>query len=150
MSQRYVKWESKVDMIEIIVIVIVLAILSGCTTTAQGINRANSRFVGRNMDDFVKEYGMPIREFKLNDGSKVYRWSSEVLTYGLPSSTTFQATQSDSGLISGTSQTYGGGSINVFCEVDIFTTSDGTITAIKPVRDTLGKWTTSRCAEIFK
>jgi hypothetical protein len=137
-------------LIQVIVIIILLVIFTGCTTTEQGLNKANSQFVGRNMDDFVREYGMPYREFKLNDGSKLYRWSSGVLSYGIPSSTTFQATQGTYGQITGTSQTHGGGSIDVSCEVDIHTTSDGTITAIKPVRDTLGKWTTSRCAEIFK
>lgn len=46
--------------------------------------------------------------------------------------------------------TTGGGNINVFCELQIHTTADGQILNIKTKQDTLGKWTTSRCTEIFK
>lgn len=126
-----------------------LAVLVGCTTTQQATNVLQANFLGRNIDTFVIRYGVPIQRHQLNSGDLLYVWNSGVKSYGLPTTTTIQGYASPYGY-SGTAVTSGGGAITVFCEVQIITSPDGTITSISPTRDTIGDWTTSRCAELFK
>ena len=129
--------------------ILLLSIFAGCTTTQQAATMLKSNFVGKNMDDFVLRYGAPIQKHQLNSGDLLYVWNSGVKSYGIPATTSIQGSTSPYGF-SGTAVTTGGGAINVFCEVQIVTASDGAIKSISPTRDTIGDWTTSRCAEIFK
>lgn len=129
-------------------IIPVLAILAGCATTQQATDALQKGFVGRDLDAFVLRYGAPLQRHQLNSGGSIYVWSSEVQSYDLPSTTTIQGTTSPYGF-SGSAVTTGGGVVNVFCEVQIVTAPNGTITSIAPTRDTIGRWTTSRCAEVF-
>lgn len=132
-----------------ILILIIAFGLVGCASTQEAANRLSSNFAGKNIDAFVLHHGAPFQRHQLNSGDLLYRWSSEIRAYGLPASTTVQGTASPYGF-SGTATTTGGGTFNVFCEVQILTTQDGTIKSISPFQDTIGNWTTSRCAEIFK
>ncbi len=124
-------------------------LLYGCTTTQGAMQRAASSFGGENIDAFVLTHGIPYRKYQLNNGDYVYVWNSGVISYKMPATTTITGTVTPYSY-TGTATTYGGGSIDVFCEVQIHTKSDGTIMSIKAVRDTIGKWTTSRCSEIFE
>jgi len=137
-------------MLRFFICIIAIFILSGCTTTEEAMLRANNEFVGKNIDDFVLKHGIPYAKHQLNNGEYVYAWSSGVISYDMPATTTMSGTVSPYGYYSGTAMTTGGGSINVWCEVQIHTTAEGKILSIKPLRDTWGKWTTSRCSEIFK
>lgn len=137
------------DSMKLCVYFFVALLLFGCATTREGMERANTAFVGKNIDDFFLTYGVPYRKHQLTNGEFLYLWNSGVISYGLPTTTNITGTKNPYGY-SGTAVTYGGGSIDVFCEVQIHTSAEGKILSINPVSDTLGKWTTSRCAEIFK
>ena len=65
-------------------------------------------------------------------------------------SLTVSGNVSSTGYYSGSGTTTGGGSLNVFCEVQIETDEYNIIRAVTITRDTIGNWTTSRCGEIFK
>jgi hypothetical protein len=132
-----------------ILILIIALSLASCASTQEAANRLSSNFDGKNIDAFVLRHGAPFQRHQMNSGDLLYTWSSEIRAYGLPATTTVQGTRSPYGF-SGTATTTGGGTVNVFCEVQILTTQDGTIKSISPFRDTIGMWTTSRCAEIFK
>jgi hypothetical protein len=122
----------------------------GCTTTQQAMKRANEEFVGKNMDDFVLRYGVPQTKYQLNNGDSVYVWRSDVRNYNLPETTHISGQVSPSGYYSGTATTTGGGTLTVFCELQIHTNTDGIILDIRALRDTIGRWTTSRASEIFR
>lgn len=121
----------------------------GCASTQEAANTLTRNFVDKNIDTFVVRYGAPYQRHELNSGDLLYTWSSEIRSYGLPTTTAVQGIRSPSGF-SGTATTTGGGTIRVFCEVQIVTAKDGTVKSISPFRDTIGRWTTSRCAEVFK
>ncbi len=137
-------------MLRFSISIIALLLLNGCTTTQQAMQRANNSFVGKNFDEFVLKHGIPHSKHQLNNGDYIYVWSSVVISYNMPETTNISGTVSPYGSYYGTATTTGGGSIDVFCEVQIHTTAEGEILSIKPVRDTWGNWTTSRCSEIFK
>lgn len=136
-------------MNRILIILTIVLSLAGCASTQEAANSLRSNFAEKNIDAFVLRYGAPFQRHQLNSGDLLYTWSSELRTYSLPATTTVQGTASPYGF-SATTTTTDGGTISVFCEVQIITTHDGTIKSISPFRDTIGKWTTSRCAEIFK
>jgi len=129
--------------------IIAVLLLNGCTTTQQAMRRANNSFVGKNLDEFVLKHGIPHSKYQLNNGDYVYLWNSGVISYNMPATTTISGTDFG-GYYSGSGTTIGGGTLNVFCEVQIHTTAEGEILSITPLRDTWGRWTTSRCSEIFK
>lgn len=124
-------------------------ILCSCTSTKQAIDVLNTTMVGKNIDEFVLQYGTPSNKHQMNNGEYIYTWNSGVLSYAMPSTTTMSGTSNSYGY-QGTATITGGGSIKVFCEIQIHTDSQGNIINFKAMRDTLGKWTTSRCSEIFK
>lgn len=126
------------------------ALAAGCTTTEQAANFLQRQYAGQNLDAFVLKHGAPYKKHQLNSGDVMYAWSSEIRTYAMPTMTTFQGTAAPGGAVTGSAFTTGGGGASVFCEVTIVTRPDGTIKAIDPSYDTIGRWTTSRCAEIFK
>jgi hypothetical protein len=130
-------------------LIVGLLALPGCTTTQEAMTNATSKYVGKNFDQFVLDHGIPHSKYQLNSGGYVYVWNSGIITYSMPVTTTFSGTASPYSY-SGTATTTGGGAIDVFCELKIHTDESGQILSITPVTDTLGKWTTSRCAEIFK
>lgn len=131
------------------IMIVSLIFMSGCASTQEAMDRARSKYVGENIDQFVLENGIPYRKHQLNNGDFIYLWNSGVISYKLPATTSYSGTASPYGF-SGTSTTTGGGSLNVYCEVQIHTQENGQILSIKPVRDTIGKWRISRCIEILK
>ena len=132
------------------VLILLIFLLSGCTTTQQAMKRVSDAFAGKNIDDFVLAYSIPYKKHQLNNGEYVYAWSSGVITYDMPETTSMSGSVDTFGNYSGSAMTTGGGSLEVCCEVQIHTTAEGEILSIKPLRDTWGNWTTSRCSEIFK
>jgi len=123
-------------------------LLAACTTTQMAQDYLNHSYVGKNMDEFVMKYGPPYGKYQMNNGDVLYSWSSEVKNYGLPATTTITGT-SVNGVYNGTAVTSGGGSVSVFCKVQLQVGADGVIKSLKPTADTIGKWTTSRCGEFF-
>lgn len=137
-------------MAKLLFLLPLILIVLGCTTTKQAMVRANNRYVGKNLDEFVIERGAPDSKYQLNNGEYLYVWNSGVTSFQMPSTTTINGTVSPYGNYYGTGTTTGGGTLEVFCEVRIRTTSEGEIILIEPSRDTWGIWTTSRCSECFK
>jgi len=138
------EWEVMKAMVGTLLILL----LSGCTTTNQAMLRVNNSFAGKNIDEFVLQHGVPYKKHQLNSGDFIYVWNSGVISYQMPATTNLSGTVSPYGY-TGTATTYGGGALNVFCEVQIHTAQDGMIRSIQAVRDTIGKWTLSRCSELF-
>lgn len=128
----------------------VLGYMIGCSTTEQGMKRANDAYVGKNVDEFMLRFGPPQNEHKLNNGNVVYQWILGGESYGMPATTSTTGYANSYGGYSGYSTTYGGGSLKIFCDLQVQASSDGTIISINALRDTIGAWETSRCAEIFK
>lgn len=124
-------------------------VISACSTTQQAADKLQSDFIGKNFDEFVVRYGPPYKKHELNSGDLLYLWNSGVKSYAMPQTTTIQGAISRYSY-SETATTTGGGAIKVYCELQIVTSPNGTIKEIKPIRDTIGDWEMSRCAEIFK
>ena len=125
-----------------------VCLLAACASTKDAAAVLDSRYVGKNLDEFVIRHGAPFQRHNLNSGDVMYSWSSGVTSYQMPSTTTVQGTRTPTGF-SGTATTIPGGTVSTFCEVQIVTTSTGMVKSIRPVRDTLGNWALSRCAEVF-
>ena len=127
---------------------VILAAIAGCASTQDAANLLNTRFAGKNIDEFVLRYGAPFQRHDLNSGDVMYTWSSGVTSYQMPATTSVQGTRTAAGYY-GTATTTGGGTLNTFCDVQIVTAPGGLIKSIYPVRDTIGNWALSRCAEVF-
>jgi hypothetical protein len=129
-------------------VVLVAALLTACASTQDAAAALGVRYAGKNIDEFVVRYGAPYQRHELNSGDIMYTWSSGVTSYQMPSTTTAQGTRTPTGFV-GVATTTGGGTLSTFCEVQIITTPAGLVKSIYPIRDTLGNWAISRCAEVF-
>lgn len=118
-----------------------LLAMSGCNTLGKTMTRVNAEYMGRNMDEFVLKHGVPQSKYQLNNGDYLYTWNSGTHSYAMP------ATVNTYGH---TAYVSGGGSIDIYCELQIHTDSKGTILDIKAMKDTVGEWDVSRCGEVFR
>jgi hypothetical protein len=100
-------------------------LLSGCVSSQVVVEKLNNKYVGKNFDEFVINYGSPLQKFILSSGDIVYTWSSA------------------------SSTTISGGKINLFCEAQFITSPNGIIKEVTILKDTIGNWTTSMCHEFF-
>ena len=123
-------------------------VVAGCSTTQQAGVALQTAWIGRNADDFFKRYGPPASDFALGDGGKIYEWIGGRAAVAIPGEASTTTTFVGNTAFSNTQFT-GGGNIYLGCKVRITTKPDRTITAIVPSGDSLGKWQTSRCAELF-
>jgi hypothetical protein len=131
-------------------LILLLLLCSGCATTQQAMERANRDYIDHSVDELVRRFGPPCGHYQLNDGQQVYTWSLGSAAFNMPYTTTTNGSVNSFGQYHGSSYTTGGGVVNICCDIQVITTSDGIITGISSLRDTWGVWTTSRCAEIFK
>lgn len=113
-----------------IALILIILLVYGCTTTNQAMLRANNTFVSKNIDEFVLKHGIPYRKHQLNNGDFIYVWNSGIISYTMPSTTSITGTATPYGYTA-TATTYGGGKLDVFCEVQIHTTAEGKIISIK-------------------
>lgn len=127
---------------------LLILLFSGCATTQQGLDKV-SVYLGDDVDLFFAKFGMPIARYDFKNNTKVFRWSSGVINYQMPVHTSHSGTVNSIGNYSGYSTSYGGQNIAVECVVDFTVNESNKITNIRIVRDTWGRWVTSRCAEIF-
>lgn len=97
--------------------------LAGCGSTQQAADSMRGKWIGQPADAFFAQHGPPLRDYKMATGAKVYSWE----TQALPSGT----------------------STRLVCSADIVTDPRNMIVEIKPQKDTIGHWNTSRCTEIF-
>ncbi len=123
-------------------------IFVSCTTTNQVQNNLIS-YIGTNTDSFFMRYGMPAARFKLQNSMIMYRWSSGVTNFQMPAFTTSSGNIDGLGNYSGSSTTFGNSPIRLECVIDITAYENNNIQSIRIVRDTIGLWAISRCAEIL-
>ena len=64
---------------------LLVAALAGCATSGGESTIAQS-WMGAHIDDAVRQWGIPHRQYTLSDGSRIYEWS-ESQTYALPQTT---------------------------------------------------------------
>ena len=133
-----------------IIIVLGTLVIINCVSTMQAVNSAKSKYVGRNIDEFVINNGAPYQKYTMNNGNLLFRWSSGVERYHAP------ATKYTNGSINGnsynsTTNTVGGYDLDMYCELQIITDQNGTILDIIPLRDSGGFVNiSSRCYEILR
>jgi len=117
----------------------------GCVSTQSVADRLATQYIGRSLDEFVLSYGIPSRKFVLASGDIAYVWNSGTASVPMPATATTTAVGNTA-----TTNVVGGGSIDMFCEVQFVTSPEGTVKSLRILQDTIGFWTTSRCNELFK
>ena len=122
----------------------------GCASTEEAMICARAMYVGQHIDKFILERGIPQEKHTLSNGDVVYWWTSDVEIVEMPETSHMSGHLDESGWYHGTATTTGGSKIRLFCKIRIITEKDGTVRDINAVRDTMGKWKSSRAAEIFK
>ena len=86
--------------------------LAGCAATKQEVSdNLKSRFVGKNVDSLVSEFGPPASAFRMNSGETAYVWQLSAVT----------DINTDRG--SGTAKTYN-------CKVSVISSPTGTVTKL--------------------
>ena len=102
------------------------ALLAGCTTTKQAQQAIESHYQGKPVDQFFLRYGPPAQQYKTQEGQTIFVWSSDP---------------------AGRS---GGARPITYCELQLVADAGLVLRTITPRYDSLGAWTTSYCAELFK
>jgi hypothetical protein len=130
-------------------LIALVSLISGCTTTSDAMNKIGY-YKNKNADDFFIRNGMPMQAFQLQNGQKIYRWSSTSASVFMPAITTYSGSTGPMGNISGSSFTQGGYTANLQCLIDIQVDEKNIIIGINAVKDTWGAWQTSRCNEVLR
>lgn len=87
-------------------------VLSGCAATKQEVSEnLGNRFVGKNVDALVAEFGPPASIFRMNSGETAYLWQLSAVTR----INTYEG--------SGTAKTK-------FCKVSVIASPTGTVTKL--------------------
>jgi hypothetical protein len=87
-------------------------LLSGCAATKQEVSEnLGNRFIGKNVDALVTEFGPPASTFKMNSGETSYLWQLSAVTH----------INTDQG--SGTAKTN-------YCKVSVIASRTGTVTKL--------------------
>jgi hypothetical protein len=62
--------------------VLAVLALAGCAATKQEVSdNLGNRFVGKNVDTLVSEFGPPASTFRMNSGELAYVWQLSGITY---------------------------------------------------------------------
>lgn len=127
-----------------------LVILAGCTPTMtpdQAMQRINGEFSGHDIGEFFVSYGSAAGVKTQNDGSKLYHWVSIEPHSGsnLPGYINYPGGHYVP-IAPGTN----GEILSGYCEINIATTRDDRIQKLTLISDSIGKYSGSRCAEIFE
>lgn len=127
--------------------------VGGCGTHSSDytLYSLNASFKDQPINKFFYVYGVPTEEFDLAKGNKVYRWASV-----LPS-TVASTTHSDFYYVSyitdsatyHVTDNYRGSTERQYCELRIYTDKNDIVQDFAIAVDTYGKWSRSRCSEIF-
>ncbi|NDW05453.1 hypothetical protein GTK09_13565 [Jiella sp. 40Bstr34] len=150
--------------------VVALGLLAGCTTTEEANQAIQGRWIGQSSDAFFAQYGPPVSAFDLNNGGTVYTWQggeTERTVSAQYRDMTKQEREFEEKRRGSTIINIGGnmgmdatppGKVllspsrteQLGCEAQISTNSAGIITTIRTSRDTDGEgFSFSRCAEVF-
>lgn len=120
-------------------------VCAACVSTQSVVDRFGQKWVGKDFDEFVLRYGTPYRKFELNSGDIAYAWNSGTSSIAMPAA----ATTNIYGNTAYT-QVSGGGNINMSCEMQLVTDRAGVIKQVRILKDTIGRWATSRCHEVLE
>jgi len=108
-----------------------LLLLAGCVVTTESPHELaidlHQQYGGRTANQFFYSYGRPASEVSLPGGYKSYRWTSLKEPF-------------DSDEVP--PQYY-------YCEIEIYTDNQDIIQDFAILVDSVGKWSASRCSEIF-
>ena len=127
-----------------------LPLLFGCNTgnsssyTGYALDK---EYAGQPVQNFFHEYGFPEARFARADGSVEYVWASTGLKV-YPSQEKPDTYYSDKGIYQ-VVDTWRSKKQWQYCELRIFTDKAELIRSIDIAVDTSGKWSESRCSEIF-
>ena len=132
-----------------LLIVATMAAVAACSTTEDARQALQTRWIGHSADEFVTDNGFPQGQYYLQNGDTLLAWGDQRSVRMPQSSTTSGYISPSTGYFTTNTLTSGGYNIEVSCELQLTVSKDGTIKAIRIMRDTIGLWETSRCAEIF-
>jgi len=119
-------------------------LLIGCASnsTSYVTYYLDKGYDGHPVNEFFRDYGYPAGEFKAGQG-KAYRWTSvrapeENRAMYATADGTYQITDN-----------YRGSTVRNYCELRIITNRDDIILGFSIAVDSTGKWSSSRCSELF-
>ena len=132
-------------------ITIILLVLGGCCS--EGASPAyityflNKDYDGRPANQFFADYGYPAGAFERTNGTTVYLWASsrDKVQPRKAAPTDFISAHGNLQMV----DTYHGVTARQYCEIRIVTDTADNITDFLVAVDSTGKWSTSRCSEIF-
>ena len=122
--------------------------LCGCAHSSS-YTRSNleRNFATHPVNEFFRDYGFPFGSIENKNGSDIYLWSSidvdkfasqaRPVTY-YSNNGVYPVVDNDSGNMQ-----------REYCQLRIYTDKAGTIEKIDITVDSVGKWSNSRCSEIF-
>jgi len=127
-----------------------LLLMTACTapmSSDQLVNYLNRLYANAPASEFFADFGLPAGEFARDDGETVYRWVSlEPAVFPEEHAIThYQVPGGHYTLVDG----YNGIPQAQYCELRIYTDRQGIIERFAVAVDSIGKWTASRCTEIF-
>lgn len=130
----------------IVSFLIIGLMVTACTpalSPAQNSADLNRRFAGRTAQEFFSIYGLPAGGFDLNGNENIYRWTS-----ASPSVVTSHRYYSKDGMYEA-ADNYNHFTQAHYCEVRVVTDKADIIEKFDVAVDSMGKWSSSRCSEIF-
>lgn len=127
----------------------VILTLAGCDIppSQTTLNRLNRQYNGVLSKDFFFEYGPPVSQKVVGEGTILYTWA-DISTLGAVAPEEKSGFQSPDGHYA-VMDTKSGLKRARVCEIAIRVDEDGLIRDIEPMIDTQGKWHSSRCSEVF-
>ncbi len=132
------------------IFVLAAVLLAGCNSGDSSYYTEyslNKKFEGHPINEFFHAYGFPSARFEKSDGQIMYRWASSQLDV-YPAHAHPEAYYSDKGTYEVVDEPRGG-TRRQYCELRIHTDRAETIHKIDITVDSMGKWSNSRCSEIF-
>ena len=134
-----------------IILLLPFFLLAGCNSGDSSYYTEyslNKKFDNYPVTNFFHVYGFPEARFERTDGGVVYRWSSSDLDV-YPSHEHPQVYYSDKGTYQVVADEHRRGTQRQYCELRIYADREEYIRRIDITVDSAGKWSESRCSEIF-
>jgi hypothetical protein len=124
--------------------------LAGCNSgnsssyTEYGLNH---QFTDHPVNEFFHIYGFPIGRFEKTTGNIVYQWASAQQDAFPPQAhpVTYYSEKGNYQIV----DNYQNGTQRQYCALRIYTDRQETIRRIEIAVDSIGKWSSSRCSELF-
>lgn len=130
-------------------VIALAAALTACggSTSAYTSYHLNKQYDDHAVNDFFSEYGFPEARFERTNGEAVYEWASTEYKRNRPEATPISY-YSDKGMYQVVENTSPKEEMQ-YCKLRIHTDRNEIIRQIDIKVDSIGKWSNSRCSEIF-